>query len=106
MIIPNGYIQPIVSVTGGRDERTGYYVKPTTTYGEKIPCQYVQNNRNDVGTVSGEHFTLSSYTVLLDEQPFPATRVRLLDSDEITIGEYSVQSVELLKAVSQLRITL
>jgi hypothetical protein len=106
VIIQNGYIQPIESVAGGQDPVTGYYNKPSTSYGEKIACQYHPNSHNDKGMVNGEHFTIATYTVLVEGFTFTASRARLLTLDDKEVGEYSVLSPEPLQAVGQTKIIL
>ena len=106
MIIQNGTIEPKVKTAGGIDPETGHPVKATTSWGDSIPCQYVPNNCNQLGQVQGEHFTLATYEVYIEEQPFTAEQVRMKDCEGNVIGEYSITSVELLQAVGEIRILI
>lgn len=57
---------------------------------------------------NGEHYTLASYMVLVEEQPICicGEQVRLTDLCGHLIGEYSVLSVEWLEAVCETKITI
>ena len=107
MIIPNGHIECKLKTGGGIDLVTRYPAIPEVSWGEPIPCQYIPA-RHDFSAVSqGEHYTLASYTILIEERPFTAERIRLTDHRSgRVIGEYSVRQTEYLDAVCQVRITV
>ena len=46
----------------------------------------------------------SAYTVLIDEQPFDGEQVRLTDRNGRRVGDFSVQRIEPLEAVCQIRL--
>lgn len=108
MIIQNGYIQVKQKAAAEYDPETGYYKKPTAkpTWGERIPCQFIQNTHNNLGRVNGEHFTAATYQILIEEQQpsFTAEQVRLTSVEGREIGDFSVISVEPLEAVCETRI--
>ena len=105
MIIQNGTIEVKRKTGGGIDSETGYPQKPgSVSWGEPIPCQYSANKRNNLGRVSGEHFTVAQYEILIEEQPFTAEQIRLKDLAGKSVGEFSIIQVEPLDAVCELRI--
>lgn len=105
MIIQNGTIEVKRKTGGGIDPETGYPQKPGVVgWGCPIPCQYSANKRNNLGRVNGEHFIVAQYEILIEQQPFAAEQVRLIDRAGCIIGEFSVMQVEPLDAVCELRI--
>lgn len=106
MIITNGTIQIKQKQAGGIDPETGHPIKSSAAvFGEPIACQIIVNKYNALGMSQGEHATLASYQVLIDEQPFDAEQVRLTDSKTgKVIGDFSVIWVEPLEAVCEIRI--
>lgn len=105
MIIENGTIEVKRKTGGGGlDPVTCYPKKAEASWGEPIPCQYIPNQHNKLGVVNGEHFTIASYTVLIEEQEFNAEQIRLKDLNGNVVGEFSVISVEPLTAVCEIRI--
>lgn len=107
MIIQNGTIEAKAKTGGGIDATTGHAKKPTTaTWGTPIPCQYIQLTHNKLGRVNGEHYTLATYQVLIEEQPFSAEQVRLKDMAGNEVGQYSIISVKPLEAVCELEILI
>lgn len=106
MIIRNGTIEFKSKSGGGIDPVTGHPIKPTSSsWGDPIPCQYSSNKHNNLGRVSGEHFTIASYAVLIEEQPLEESeQIRLTDDAGNVVGEYSIIEVEPLEAVCEIRI--
>lgn len=107
MIIVNGYIKVATKVGGGIDEN-GFPVQPTYTYGEPTPCQWIPVYRNNLATSNGEPITEKSYTILLT-LPTPnltGERIALFDEHHTSLGEYSVRSCEVLRAVNQMRVSI
>ena len=104
MIIPNGTISFKHKSGGGIDPATGYPVKPTATWGDDIPCQYLVNSHDNLGRSNGEAFTRASYTVLLEQQPVDSEQLRMTDASGAVVGEFSIISVEQLDAVCQTKI--
>lgn len=107
MIIENGTIEFKEKTPGRIDPETGYPTKAANArWGKPIPCQFLPNNRNNLGRVNGERFTTASYTVLLEEQPLPSSeQVRLTDSGGKILGEFSmIAPPEFLDAVSEIKI--
>lgn len=107
MIIANGTIETKSKTAGGIDPATGFAIPPTqVAWSEPIACQYTANKYNNLGKSNGEHFTVASYSVLIEEQPFSAEQVRLKDRDGNVLGEFSVMQVEPLEAVCELRLLI
>lgn len=107
MIIQNGTIEAKAKQAGGIDLNTGYPIKPTeASWGAPIPCQFIPNNHDNLGVSTGQHFTLATYTILIEEQPFSAEQIRLKDMQGNTIGEFSIRSVEPLVAVCEIKILI
>ena len=68
MIIQNGTIEFKTKTAGGIDPETGYPVKPSSVaWGEPVPCQFKAKKFNQLGIIKGEHFTVASYEILIEE---------------------------------------
>lgn len=106
MIIANGHIECKHKTGGGIDPETHYPVIPEVSWGEPIPCQYIPNRHDKLGVSNGEHFTVATYTILIEEQPFTAEQIRLTDRSGVVLGEFSVRQIEPLDAVCEVRITV
>lgn len=109
MIIQNGTIEFKEKTPGTIDPETGYPTKPTSvSWGEPIPCQFLPNNRNNLGKVNGERFTTATYTVLLEEQELPESeQIRLTDRSGKNLGEFSlIAPPEYLEAVGEIRLLI
>ena len=105
MIIPNGTIEAKIKTGGGIDEETGYPVAPSVSWGAAIPCQYRANNYSNKGKANGEAFTIASYEILIEDQPFGAEMLRLYDETGKDLGEFAlIEPPTPLPAVCQLRI--
>lgn len=104
MIIANGTIETKVKTGGGIDPKTGHPITPSVSWSKPIPCQYRANKYSNKGRVNGEAFTIASYEILIDEQPFDAEMLRLQNDSGKILGEFSVIEIEPLQAVCQLRI--
>lgn len=106
MIIQNGTIEVKTKTGGGINANTGHPVKPVESWGTPIPCQYIPNSHNKLGRANGEHYTIATYTVLIEEQPFSGEELRLKDMAGNEVGQYSIISVEPLEAVCEIRILI
>ena len=73
MIIANGTIEAKIKTGGGIDPKTDYPIAPSVSWGNPIPCQYRANKYSNKGRANGEAFTIASYEILIDEQPYDAT---------------------------------
>lgn len=104
MIIANGTIEVKLKTGGGLDPVTKFPQKAEATWGEPIPCQYTPNKYNKLGVVNGEHFTIASYTILIEEQEFNAEQIRLKTLNGDLLGEFSIMQVEPLEAVCEIRL--
>ena len=99
MIIQNGTIEFKTKTAGGIDPETGYPVKPSSVaWGEPVPCQFKAKKFNQLGIIKGEHFTVASYEILIEEQ------LRLKDLSGKEIGTFSIIQAEPLEAVCEVRI--
>lgn len=107
MIIANGTIEIKNKTAGGIDPETGFPIPSTgKSWGKPIDCQYSANKYNNLGKSNGEAFTVASYSILIEEQPFTAEQVRLKDRNGNVLGEFSIMQVEPLEAVGELRILI
>lgn len=107
MIIDNGTIEFKRKTGGGIDPETGYPVRPDADWGKPIPCQYIPNNNSFQGKSNGEHFTVASYKVLIDEMyGVESEQLRLKDMTGKEIGQFSILSHELLQAVGEIMIMI
>lgn len=105
MIIQNGTIEFKTKTAGGIDPETGYPLKPSSvSWGEPVPCQFKAKKMNLLGIVNGEHHTLASYEILIEEQAVPSEHVLLKDLTGKKVGEFSIIQVEPLEAVCEIRI--
>lgn len=105
MIIQNGTIEFKTKTAGGIDPETGYPVKPSSVaWGEPVPCQFKAKKFNQLGIIKGEHFTVASYEILIEEQPVPSEQLRLKDLSGEEIGTFSIIQAEPLEAVCEVRI--
>lgn len=109
MIIENGTIEFKEKTPGTIDPETGYPTKPAKVgWGNPIPCQFLPNNRNNLGRIKGERFTTATYTVLIEEQPIlESEQLRLTDRSGKAIGEFSlIAPPEYLEAVGEIRLLI
>lgn len=106
MLIANGTIEIKRLTGGGIDPNTGYHIQPSYTWSNPILCQYYANNYNALGLVADEHFTIASFTVLIEEQELEAEQIKLKDNQGSEIGEFSIISIEHLNAVSEIKILI
>ena len=92
---------------GGTDPVTRYPVAPEVSWSDPIPCQYIPVKHDFLAvTPQGERYTLATYTILIEERPFTAKKVRLTDRSGTVIGEFPVRSIEPLEAVCEIRLTV
>lgn len=105
MIIVNGCIECKIKTGGGINPETGHPVKTSATWGKPIPCQYIPSINLQART-SGEPYTGSNFTILIEEMRFEAEQVRLRDLRGNVLGEYSIKAVEVLRAVCELKLTI
>jgi len=104
MVIVNGYISAKIKTGGGLDEN-GNPARPSEAFGEQIPCRITTNKRNNIGKQNGNTFTVASYEILIEMQPFEAERIKLnqLGKD---LGEFSVLWTEYLESVQAVKIVV
>lgn len=108
MIIQNGNIEAITVAESGRDPNTGYPVAGSVSYSEKIPCQYFLKTNRQFVLAEGERKETEQYQILVEEQQgaFNPEQVRLSDLNGNVIGEFVVETVEPLEAVSEVRLSV
>ena len=111
MIIVNGHIRRKSKDGGGIDDTTGFPITATSTWGECIPCQYVQTGQNLQATSTNEATAVRHYAIYLEGYDgregcdlCVKEQIQLLDCCCHLIGEYSIISVTPLLAVDQTRI--
>lgn len=108
MIIPNGYIR--ISTTTGGGFQNGKPVKATKTTSDYISANVAESRRSH-GTV-GEQTTAttSAYVVLVDSADAPNVsdhdKVEVFDCRKISLGEFEVQSAQMLAYVDAIKIVV
>lgn len=102
MIIENGTVQAKIKTGGGLNDQ-GNPVKPSESWGVPIPCNIKTNQSSNNGVINGNTFSVSSYEILIDSQPFKADRVQLVRNGE-ALGEFKVQQIEPLIEVGNIKI--
>lgn len=108
MIIQNGNIEFKHKIGGGFDKTTGYPVKPSETWSEPVPCQYVPRRYN-LQSRSGENARTETSFEVYVAMPLPveaSEQLRLTDLSGKVVGEYSVISSQELQAVQQIKFTI
>jgi hypothetical protein len=75
------------------------------TWAQPVPCHIKVNRGNNLGKQNGNTFTVASYEVLIESQPFNAGRVRLTENGR-DLGEFSVLWTERLNAVGAVKIVV
>jgi hypothetical protein len=63
------------------------------------------NRKNNLGKQNGNAFTIASYEVYIEMQPFEAERINLSENGK-DLGEFSVLWTEQLDAVCALKIVV
>lgn len=109
MIIANGYIQYVTTVSeGGVDATTGYAIRATTSLGRMIPVQFNPLNFSYLSKENGEPVTKQGYAIFVEyaSGAVEAERLKLYRSDMTEVGEFSIISITALDAVCQYKITI
>lgn len=102
MIITNGTIS--VKTKSGGELLDGNPTHPVVSYMRPIDCYVQLNGERSIGvTPEGNNFTAVSYEILIDNQPFEATTVRL-NYQGGDMGEFVVVSKEYLSAIDAIKI--
>ena len=104
MYIENGFISAMIK-TDGRLDENGNPVRLSDVFEEPIPCNITTNKKNNLGKQNGNTFTIASYEVLIDLQPFEAGLVRLTRHGQ-NLGDFSVLWIEYLEAVGAVKIVV
>lgn len=105
MILVNGHIKAKIKSGGGLDGN-GNPIPSTGTWGSDIPCRHKANRSSFKGKSNGNTFTVASFEILIESQPFPYEQIQLFGEDGAKIGEYSIMWKENLDAVGNLKITV
>lgn len=105
MIVENGKICAKIKTGGGLDAE-GYPVRPSSSFGDPVPCNIKVNKNSLIGKANGNTFTVASYEILIEGNAYDAEAVELLDSDGKSLGEFSVMQIEPLYAVGLVKILL
>lgn len=108
MIIENGTIEIKYKKAGGIDPETGFPSLSTeVAWSKPIPCQWSANRFNYLSKSEGGNFTVAHYSILIESEcDFKAEQIRLRDNYGNVLGEFSIQEVQPLPAVCQLRIVV
>lgn len=108
MIIPNGYIR-ITTTTGG-GLVNGKPVRATMTTSDYISANVAESRRMH-GLVGEQTVaTTSAYVVLIDQADAPTVsdhdKVEVFDCRKISLGEFEVQSAQMLAYVDAIKIVV
>lgn len=105
MIIQNGTIEFKTKTAGGIDPETGIPSNRLPWPGANLfHDQFKAKKFNQLGIIKGEHFTVASYEILIEEQPVSSEQLRLKDLSGKEIGTFSIIQAEPLEAVCEVRI--
>lgn len=118
MIIKNGTLEMRTNAPSGIDPETGYAVEPSVmcfdlaagfdVWRKPVDCQIVPGRLNLQGKErNGEATFERNYTIYIEgTQHAPFEQVRLKDLSGQVVGEYSVISIRVLRAVNQTEIVV
>ena len=108
MIIPNGYIR-ITTTTGG-GMLNGKPVRATKTTSDYITANVNESRRSHGAVGEQTQATTSAYVVLVDPADAPnitdRDKVEVFDCRKISLGEFEVQSAQLLTYVDAIKIVV
>lgn len=108
MIIPNGYIR-ITTTTGG-GLQNGKPVRATKTTSDYIVANVNESRRSHGAVGEQTTATTSAYVVLVDPADAPNVsdrdKVEVFDCRKISLGEFEVQSAQLLAYVDAIKIVV
>ncbi len=109
MIIPNGYIQYVLTENeGGIDANTGYAIENSSTLSQYVPVQFNPLRFNYLSKENGEPVTKQGYAIFIEYSSgaVQSERIHLYRSDMTEVGEFSVISITPLDAVCQYKLTV
>ena len=106
MIIANGIIQIKQKAPQNVDPVTGYPRKAESSWGEPIPCQWLQKQKNLLALINNEPHTVQHYDILIDETQIEGEQLRLTDDTGRHLGDFSIIALEELRGVCQIRISV
>lgn len=108
MIIPNGYIR-ITTTTGG-GYQNGKPIRATKTTGDYISANVAESRRSHGAVGEQTTATTSAYVVLVDPADAPnvsdCNKVEVFDCRKVSLGEFDVQSAQLLPYVDVIKIVV
>lgn len=106
MIFNNSTIEEKITTGGGFVN--GIPQKSSEGWGKPIPCHIEANTNDHKGSVKEGNFKRMSFTIWLSNSfdKFYAKRIRLRSSEGIFLGEFEVQSIEHLRLVGRVKITV
>lgn len=116
MIIKNGTLEMRTNAPAELDPDTGYAAEPSVipvpltasfdVWRKPVACQIIPKSLNLQGRTGNDEATFErSYTILIEGiNHAPFEQVRLKDMSGEVLGEYSVISIRVLRAVNQTEI--
>lgn len=107
MILVNGFISGKIKAGGGLD-KNGNPIRPAEEWGELIACHIRVNKRNNLGKQNGNLFTIASYEILIEPQPFIDDGIiKLSYASGKELGEFPIMfPPEYLEAVGAIKIVV
>ena len=88
----NGYLMSI-TLQGSTRNEDGERTKPTEVLGDKVECLIKTITHNNRGKYEDGKFKNSSYEILIEDQPFDATRIQLFRWGK-PVGAFEVQDIQ------------
>ena len=104
MTFENGTIKAKIKTGGGFDS-DNYPIETSESWSDPIPCHIKVNRKNNLGKQNGNAFTIASYEVYVEMQPFEAERIKISKYSK-DLGEFSVLWTECLENVGSVKIVV
>lgn len=108
MIIPNGYIR--ITTTSGGGLLNGKPVRAFKTTGDFINANVNESRRSHGQVGEQTPATTSAYVVLVAAEDAPGLsdrdKVEVFDCRRVSLGEFEVQSAQMLDYVDAIKITV
>ena len=93
-VVANGIVSFKTKTAGGIDPVTGYPIATTITWGDDIACRWATIDLNLLANSGTSHFTDAKYVIYVQGDTHPTEQLKLTDSSDNVIGEFSIISYE------------
>jgi len=102
----NGTLQYQTNAESEIDPITGDAASVSATWSEPIDCFIQTIHKAKKGKYEDGLFTLATYMVLIELQPFEADRVKLITDTGKQLGEFQTQDIQRLNTVGRVKISV